>query len=264
MASSKTLFQVKKAVVERVIRETPDTRSILLRPEGGFSFRPGQFAMVTAQEAGEAPFAPSSSAEKTDTVQFTVRRAGSVTFGIHALKPGDVVGIRGPYGKPFSLEHQAETEIIFLCRGIGMATVMPFLCAVLDRKNSFTKIALWTDPAGTFPKAGENPDFTGTIDVMRMEESSGNDSVLNQVNSLTRSGFHPERASVLLFCGQEENGILSEALLRSGFRPESIFLWTERKMSCAIGQCRHCTVDHLYVCREGPLLPMSGLRNLRG
>jgi hypothetical protein len=35
-------------------------------------------------------------------------------------------------------------------------------------------------------------------------------------------------------------------------------------MSCAIGQCRHCTIDHLYVCREGPLLPMSGLRNLRG
>jgi len=264
MASSKTLFQVKKAVVERVIRETPDTRSILLRPEGGFSFRPGQFAMVTAPDAGEAPFAPSSSAEKTDTVRFTVRRVGSVTSRIHALKPGDIVGIRGPYGKPFSPEPQTDPEIAFLCRGIGMATVMPFLCAVLSGKNNFTKIALWADPAGEFPKAGDNPDFSGTIDVMRLEESSGNDSVMNQVGSLTRSGFHAEHGSVLLFCGQKENRILSEALLRSGFRPECIFLWTERKMSCAIGQCRHCTVDHLYVCREGPLLPMSGLRNLRG
>jgi NAD(P)H-flavin reductase len=197
-------------------------------------------------------------------IQFTIRRAGSVTSRIHALKPGDIVGIRGPYGKPFSPEPQTDPEIVFLCRGIGMATVIPFLHAVLDRKNHFTKIALWADPAGAFPKAGENPDFIGTIDVMRLEESSGNDSVMNQVGSLTRSGFHAERASVLLFCGPEENVNLSEALLRSGFRSECIFLWTERKMSCAIGQCRHCTIDHLYVCKEGPLLPMSGLRNLRG
>jgi hypothetical protein len=262
--SSRTLFHVKKAIVERVTRETQDTRTILLRPDGGFSFKPGQFAMVTAPDAGEAPFAPSSSAVKTDTVQFTVKRAGRVTSAIHVLKPGDAVGIRGPYGKPFSPERRDDPEIAFFCRGIGMATVIPFLHAVPDGKENHAKIALWADPSGAFPKAGENSDFTRSIGMMRMDESPGIGSAMKLAGSLKQSGFHPDRASVLLFCGQEENANLSGALLRCGFRPECIFLWTERKMACAIGQCRHCTIEHLTLCREGPLLPLSGLRNLRG
>jgi hypothetical protein len=145
-----------------------------------------------------------------------------------------------------------------------MATAVPFLHAVLGGKNGSHKIALWADPAAAFPKAEENSGLAGKAGMMRLEESSGIDSAADQADSLIRSGFDPARASVLLFCGTEENRIHSEALLHRGFGSERIFLWTETKMVCAVGQCRHCTIGHLTVCREGPLLPMAGFGNLRG
>jgi NAD(P)H-flavin reductase len=264
MASPKTLFHEKKAIVEKVIRETDETRSILLRPEGGFAFKPGQFAMLTAPEAGEAPFAPSSSPGKTDTVQFTVKRAGRVSSAMHALKPGDIAGIRGPYGKPFSPGPQEDPEILIVCRDIGMANAVPFLHAVPELTTDFAKTVIWADPSSEFPKESEIPHFNGTTGLMRLAVSSGNRPAADFAAGLKRSGIHPERASVLLFCGDEENRSLAESVHHSGFRPEFIFIWTERKMSCAIGQCRHCAIGHVSVCLEGPLLPWSVLRSLRG
>jgi anaerobic sulfite reductase subunit B len=263
----KSMFQPKKAVVERVIRETPDIRSILLRPEGGFRFQPGQFAMITAAEAGEAPFAPSSSADEQETLRITVQKTGAVTSGIHGLKPGDTVGIRGPYGKPFSLDPFSRLDLAFTVRGIGLATARPFILNALGIRESFLKIALWTDPADALPHADDMSSWTGKIDVITGEEASGSDARTKSADSLRRSGIRPERAAVLLFCGWEENRSLAYALLQAGFLPERIFLWIETRMDCAIGQCRRCTLDHLFVCTEGPLISLqilSGLRNFGG
>jgi NAD(P)H-flavin reductase len=67
-------------------------------PESEFIFRTGEFIELTINGYGEAPFTPSSSPLIKDMLQVTVMRAGYVTEKIHALMPGDVVGIRGPFG----------------------------------------------------------------------------------------------------------------------------------------------------------------------
>ena len=261
-APFKSVFLPKKAVVEKAARETPQLRSILLRPDGGMRFQLGQFVMVTAADAGEAPFAPSSSADEEETVRITVGKADAVTSRIHALKPGDIVGIRGPYGKPFSWEPLAGMEIAFAVRGIGLAAARPFILRAVGMRENFLKITLWTDPADALPHGDDLISWTGAVHVMRGEEASGSDARTNSADFLKRSGLHPERAATFLFCGRKENRNLADALFKAGFGPERIFLWTETRMDCAIGQCRRCTLDHLFVCREGPLMPLAALSGL--
>jgi len=259
-ASLKSFFQPKKAVVEKVVRETPDLRSLLIRPEGGFRFEPGQFAMVTAAEAGEAPFAPSSSPDETETVRITAKKT---TDGIQAARAGDFVGIRGPYGKPFSFAPSIHTEMAFAVRGIGLAAARPFILRALAMRESFHRMALWTHPADALPCAGDIPSWKTAIEVIHGESATGSGRPTTCADSLMRSGFRPERAAALLFCGREENRELARALSGAGFGPESIFLWTETRMNCAVGHCRRCTLDHLFVCREGPLIPLAALSGLR-
>jgi NAD(P)H-flavin reductase len=258
-ASPKSAFQPRKATVERVIPETPDIHSLLLRPEGGFRFQTGQFAMVTAAGAGEAPFAPSSPAREEDTVRITVRKTGVVYSRFHGLKPGEIVGIRGPYGKPFSLEPFDGLDLAFIVRGIGLAAARPFILAGLAMRERFQKIVLWMDPAGGLPYAEDIASWSRRLDVRTCEGEAGGGISAECVDRLKQSGIRQGKAAVLLFCGLRENRSAADALSRAGFPNGRIFLWTETSMDCAIGQCRRCTAGHLFICREGPLIPLAAV-----
>ena len=50
-------------------------------------------------------------------------------------------------------------------------------------------------------------------------------------------------------------------LLEVGYKPDNIFLSMERKMYCGIGQCRHCMIDHLFICKDGPVFTYEQLVN---
>jgi NAD(P)H-flavin reductase len=255
--SPRSAFQPRKATVERVIPETTDIRSFLLKPEGGFRFQTGQFAMITAPGAGEAPFAPSSAAGEEDTVRIAVRKKGVVHSRIHGLKPGETVGIRGPYGKPFSLDPFDGQDLAFIVRGIGLAAARPFILAALAMRERFRKILLWMDPAGGLPHAEDMAAWSRHIDVRNFEGDAGGGFPAGCAGGLKQSGIHAGKAAVLLFRGLRENRSAADALSLAGFPPERIFLWTETSMDCAIGQCRRCTAGHLFVCREGPLIPLK-------
>ena len=43
------------------------------------------------------------------------------------------------------------------------------------------------------------------------------------------------------------------ALTDRGLAPERIFLSLERNMRCAIGLCGHCQLQHLFMCKDGPV-----------
>lgn len=66
-------------VVEKVITETPTIKTIVVRPEKGIPFKAGQFMQLTMPGVGEAPFTPSSSPNKPETLDFTILKMGTVT-----------------------------------------------------------------------------------------------------------------------------------------------------------------------------------------
>src|SRR6516225_7623014 len=86
--------------VRRVRRETPDTFTLQIEAANGdrtFSFAPGQFNMLYAFGVGE--IAISISADPDDkSLMHTTRVVGTVTKALGKLRPGETLGVRGPFG----------------------------------------------------------------------------------------------------------------------------------------------------------------------
>ena len=79
--------------ITSVAQETPSVRTFSFAP--GFSFRPGQFVMVTIPGVDEIPMALS----RADAI--TVQKVGDATAALFRAEPGDLLGIRGPFGNGF-------------------------------------------------------------------------------------------------------------------------------------------------------------------
>lgn len=111
--------------INRIIDETPETKSLLLdMPEPRLQFQPGQFVNVTMTAAGRRVRRAYSIASSPldPEIMLTVKRMeeGLVsTYLCDAVKPGDVLHIRGPYGL-FTLD-EAASHLVFVAGGSGIA-----------------------------------------------------------------------------------------------------------------------------------------------
>src|SRR5262245_55754785 len=79
-------------------RELHDTLTLELEPPAGqrFAFRPGQFNMLYVFGVGEAAISLSGDPGEGRLIH-TIRAVGSVTNALARLRPGDAVGVRGPF-----------------------------------------------------------------------------------------------------------------------------------------------------------------------
>lgn len=91
----------KKAVIERIVEESADTKTFTLKLKQRMRYNPGQFLMLSLPGYGEAPFTFASAARKDGRFEISVRKVGSLTFALHTLKEKDIIGVRGPYGNWF-------------------------------------------------------------------------------------------------------------------------------------------------------------------
>lgn len=69
-----------------------------------YAFELGQFNMLYVPGYGEAAISICSEPRQSDgLLGHTVRIVGNVTRGLARLSPGDVIGIRGPFGDGWPL-----------------------------------------------------------------------------------------------------------------------------------------------------------------
>jgi predicted ferric reductase len=123
------------------IRPEPGDNWILtLRPDGhaGMRFKPGQFAWIrldrTPFSVRENPFSMSSSAERTDEIEFTISEVGDFTSTLGAVEPGTRAFVDGPYGV-FSYEMNEGPEFVFVVGGVGVAPILSMLRTMEDRRD---------------------------------------------------------------------------------------------------------------------------------
>jgi sulfhydrogenase subunit gamma (sulfur reductase) len=62
---------------------------------------PGQFLQISLPGYGEAPISFCSSPTQTESFELCVAAVGNLSEAMHDLRPGDFVGVRGPYGHGF-------------------------------------------------------------------------------------------------------------------------------------------------------------------
>jgi len=250
-------------------RETADTWTLGLEPcgeAGPREFEPGQFNMVYAFGVGEVPISISGDPGDPEPLLHTVRAVGSVTEAICAARPGDQLGVRGPYGSSWPVGDAAGGDLVIIAGGLGLAPLRPALLAALARRADFARVQLLyggREPEQLLYRAElerwrNEPalDLRVTVD-NASGEWAGDVGVVTRL--IDRGDFDPERA-VGLLCGPEVMmRFVARALRDRGVAPERIHVSIERNMKCALTHCGRCVFGPTYACREGPVMALSAI-----
>ncbi len=239
MADGTALLPAAVRVADRR-RETHDTWT--LRLDGELPIAPGQFAMLYAFGAGEAPISVSAI---DGGVEHTIRAVGAVT---RALCEADAIGVRGPYGNTWPIDEADGRDVVVVAGGIGLAPLRPVVRALGDRARVL--YGARTPQELLFTEELERWGAQITVDA----PSAGWDGSVGVVTKLIERADLDSANTVAMICGPEVMMRFAAAGLRArGVPADAIWVSLERGMRCGVGHCGHCQLGRLLICRDGPV-----------
>ena len=248
---------LKVAQIKSIKELTPKDSRIpvkaitLLIPEIASKARPGQFAMMWIYGIDEKPMGFAGC--KDDEITFAVAKIGLTTTKIHTLKEGDLLGIRGPYGKGFNLQGK---KIAIMGGGTGIAPT-----------KFLVERALENNIAVTLFHGARTANELAFIDYFEKLASNNKKFLYNPSTddgSLGFCGFSTycledvldtgEEYDCLYTCGPELMMYNAWKIAKKRKTPFEACL-ADRYFKCAIGLCGQCTVDPsgLRLCIDGPV-----------
>jgi len=272
MPVARDIYKPILAEILEVVEESPTIKTFVLRPSEEIPFEAGQFMEVTVFGLGEAPFTPSSNPKVTETLEFTIMRAGKVTGMLHTMKKGDVVGVRGPMGKGYPLDAYKGKEILIVGGGVGLAPLRSLFLALTNRLDDFKKI-LFCYGSKTqqdiiykslildqWHKLNPSKiEFRLSVDVGDAAWKGNVGVVTTVVKDLGLDMGN----SVAVVCGPPiMMKFATLKLVELGFPDNVIYLSMEKNMSCGIGKCGHCMLGEYMVCRDGPVLTYDKMKGM--
>ena len=242
------------------------------------TFQPGQFAMLTSYGVGEVPISLAGSEPDGALARklvHTLRAVGAVTRALHAKQPGQVVGVRGPFGAGWDVASAAGRDLVIVAGGIGLAPLRPVVLAALAERSRYGRVAvlvgartpadlLYPDELSTWNRL---EGFRIEVTVDRPNSAwSGHVGVVTTL--IGGAEFDPDN-SVAFVCGPEVMmRFVARALVDRGMPAHRVRVSLERNMHCGTAWCGHCQLGPLLVCRDGPVVgydvagPLTSVREL--
>jgi NAD(P)H-flavin reductase len=257
------VMSVRPFKVMSTIKETEDTFSMELASDDGareFDFEPGQFNMLYMLGVGEVPISISGDPTKPKTLVHTTRAVGMVTGGMKTLKTGDIIGVRGPYGKPWPVKEAEGRDVLLATGGIGLAPLRPVIYHILAHREKYGKVVLLYGARSPeeilyrkdLEKWRARFDFETFLTVDRATGSwRGNVGVVTTL--IGRAPFDHTHCTAMI-CGPEIMMRFTVLELQKRGVPDiDIFVSMERNMKCGVGLCGHCQMGASFVCKDGPV-----------
>ena len=241
--------------------EAPDVVTLGLTPAEPFEFRPGQFNMLYQPGIGEVPISISGDPADTGHILHTIRDVGPVTRALCALRPGQRVGVRGPYGTSWPLAAAAGGDVMIVAGGIGLPPLRPALYQALSHRERFGRVVLLygarTPDDLLFPdelsawRARFDLDVYVTVDAAA-RDWRGDVGVVPDL--VKRAPFDPARTTAFVVGPEVMMRFTVRALRTAGVTDDRMYLSMERNMQCAVAMCGHCQLGPFLLCRDGPVL----------
>lgn len=244
--------------VRGVVREMHDAVTLRLSAPPGFRFAPGQFDMLWLPGAGEVPM--SVSGGRAGVVDHTVHVVGEVTRGLAALRPGDLLGLRGPFGSGWPLGETRGLDLLLVAGGVGLAPLRPVVHQILSRPAAARRAALLygarTPGDLLYRRELASWERRGLVERTTVDRRQpGWSGRVGLVTGLFEDLRLDAGRTAAFLCGPEvmmRFGVRD--LLRLGLPAARIWVSLERSMKCGVGRCGHCQCGPFLVCRDGPVL----------
>jgi sulfhydrogenase subunit gamma (sulfur reductase) len=259
-------YVIHPATIVEKIREAEDINTYRLQlvdeqTRKQFRFMAGQFNMVYLFGVGEVAISIVSDPDEPQFLDHTIRAVGRITKAIAALQPGDVLGIRGPFGQGWPLEEARGRNVVIVTGGLGCAPVVGAIEYIFRRRVQYGSVKIlhgvktphdllyrerfdaWRrHPDTEVLLTSDQPDKTWRYHVGVVTE------LFEQVS------IDPAKSTVLM-CGPEIMMRLGvPILIRRGIPEMAIYVSLERHMECGIGLCGHCQMGPYFLCKDGPVM----------
>lgn len=234
-----------------------------------YRFQPGQFNMLYLHGVGEVAISIVSDDCETQSLHHTIRAVGRVTNGLEKLKPGDMLGIRGPFGNGWPMDTAKGNDIVIVTGGLGCAPVIAAITQIENERSKYGELVI--------------------IEGVRHHEDLINPNRFEHWNHMERSKvilccsepaapwpWHTDRVTdhlndmdintkqtTAMLCGPEGMMVAAaNTLEQQGICEASIYLSLERNMQCGQGLCGHCQIGSMFVCKDGPVFCWKNIRHL--
>lgn len=254
-----------------IIEETPDVKNFIVTTEDGgipFPVMPGQLCMVSMLPIGEGMF--SVSWQGDDHLQFAIKKVGLLTDALHEIEPGQMLGVRGPYGNGFPVDACKGKDMLFIGGGIGLAPLRSFIKYCFKHRSDYGKIQIiygsrsYADlcfKKELFEDWPKEPDTEVYVTIDNPEEAwKGNvgfvPSYLKEINP------SPE-GRIAVTCGPPIMiKYVLENLEAMGYSDTQVITTLEMRMKCGIGKCGRCNIGSEFICLDGPVFDLAQLKQL--
>ena len=271
-----------KATILSVVQETTsdlDIKTYRL----GFSdnyimdFMPGQFVELSVPGVGEAPFGFASNPLEKDFIELTIKRTGVLTDAVHALKAGDNVWIRGPFGNTFPLEmihgqaNGSVSDILIIAGGLGLAPLRPLITYIFDpgQRNDFGRVNMLIAARSSrdflyryeYEEWQKQKDCKLSLTIDRDEP--GWTGLAGFPHNLVESLSFDINKTTAILCGPPVMiKAVAQKLQDMGVPADRILTTLEMRMTCGIGKCGKCNIGHQYICVDGPVYSLAQLEKM--
>ncbi|MGN0035280.1 MAG: FAD/NAD(P)-binding protein [Coriobacteriales bacterium] len=239
-----------------------ELRLIDPRVRMAFTFDSGQFIELSIFGVGEAPISITSSPTRHGSIQLCVRRTGTVTSALHDMQCGDIVGVRGPFGRGFPFEAMKGSDLLLVAGGLGIAPLKSLINHVHDERSQFGNVNILYGSRGPaevmfrdeFEMWQHRKDFNLVLTVDRQNATSDWDGEAGRVTDhFDKVDLDPDNAYGVIVGPPPMYRSVAELMRGLGLSNDHIYVDLERSMRCGMGKCGHCMVGHQYVCIDGPV-----------
>jgi len=236
--------------------------------EAKFAYMPGQFAELSISGLGEIPIGIASSPVEKGFIKFTVNKAGVVTSRLHNMKPGDIMGVRGPLGNWYPWDKFQGKNLLIIAGGFAFTTLRSSIIYLLDPTNrkkykNITVVYGARSPGMLLYKdeltaweARDDIDVHITVDGTKDPDWKYHVGFVPGVTE--ENAPRGDADSYAIVCGPPIMIKFTQPVLDNlGYDQDHIILSLENRMKCGIGICGRCGIGRELVCKDGPVFTLA-------
>jgi len=269
----------KQVYIDEIITETEDKNLktfklvfVKKEDEANFSYLPGQFAELSIPGKGEIPIGIASSPTEKGFLKFTINKVGVVTHHMHNMKPGELLGIRGPLGNGYPWKKLAGKTVVMIGGGFGFTTLRSSITYMLnpDNRSNYREIHvvvgartpgmhIYMDELVQLEKRDDI--YIHIVAQEADEEWKYHVGLAPVIAQQTIPTGDPN--TIAIVCGPPLMIKFTQPVLEElGYSHDNILTALEMRMKCGIGMCGRCNIGEFFVCKDGPVFDMATLNEL--